>query len=164
VKQRLQMQDKHTATRYRNSFHAITTILKSDGISGLYRGWVAGLATYGPYCGVYFLLYESFKKRAAQMLQRTDIGFNAQLSCAAVAAAISAAVTTPLDVVKTRIQVQSASEQGAYKNISHAVMQMVRTEGLVVFTKGMQARILWMSPSVAITMAACMQIDRFTDR
>jgi hypothetical protein len=102
------------STSYTSSYHACRLILREDGVRGLYRGFGAGLATYGPYVSLYFALYEQWKA-AFQREQRllfgmldnpycgsTDLPFWVYLTGAASAAAVSAVLTCPLDVLKTR--------------------------------------------------------------
>jgi hypothetical protein len=52
-------------------------------------------------------------------------------------------VTTPLDVLKTRLMTQGTS--GRYKNIVDATLTIARTEGLGAFMSGWQPRLLWIS-------------------
>jgi hypothetical protein len=52
-------------------------------------------------------------------------------------------VTTPLDVLKTRLMTQGTS--GRYANLVDATLQIARTEGLGAFMSGWQPRLLWIS-------------------
>jgi hypothetical protein len=155
VKQRLQAQDITTAPehRYRHSLHTAATIVRTEGVLGLYRGFAAGLATYGPFCGLYFVLYEEGKQRLAAWQGRSTLG--AQLACGLVSGAIAAAVTNPLDVIKTRLQVHGRLSAHAYTGIGNALVRIVREEGWRAFGKGMQARVSWIAPGTAITIGAC---------
>lgn len=58
-------------------------------------------------------------------------------------AAPAGIVTTPLDVLKTRLMTQGTS--GRYKNLLDATMTIARTEGLSAFMSGWQPRLLWIS-------------------
>lgn len=42
--------------------HALQTIIKEEGLRGMYKGYMAALATYGPFVGFYFVAYEELKK------------------------------------------------------------------------------------------------------
>ncbi|CAN1268308.1 Protein MITOFERRINLIKE 1, chloroplastic [Linum perenne] len=57
--------------------------------------------------------------------------------CGALAGAISASLTTPLDVVKTRMMTQVSAGR-----VSDMVKQMLVEEGWVGFTRGMGPRVL----------------------
>lgn len=52
-------------------------------------------------------------------------------------------VTTPLDVLKTRLMTQGTT--GRYKNLVDATLTIARTEGMSAFMSGWQPRLLWIS-------------------
>lgn len=52
-------------------------------------------------------------------------------------------VTTPLDVLKTRLMTQGTA--GRYRNLVDATIQIARTEGLGAFMSGWQPRLIWIS-------------------
>lgn len=52
-------------------------------------------------------------------------------------------ITTPLDVLKTRLMTQGAS--GRYKNVFDAAVQIARNEGMAAFMSGWQPRFIWIS-------------------
>lgn len=60
VKERMQVQTKSTRqpVYYRNTAHAMRTIMKTEGLRGLYKGYVATLLSFGPFSALYFMLYE----------------------------------------------------------------------------------------------------------
>jgi len=72
-----------------------------------------------------------------------------------VAGAVGAAITCPLDVVKTRMQVRAAGDTTGYKTTAQAFKTILTQEGPKTFFKGLSARILWIAPGTAITIAAC---------
>ncbi|KAI7733901.1 hypothetical protein M8C21_031928 [Ambrosia artemisiifolia] len=59
----------------------------------------------------------------------------------AFAGAITGAVTTPLDVIKTRLMVQGSGNQ--YRSISHCVGTILKEEGPSAFLKGIGPRVMW---------------------
>ncbi len=119
VKQRVMIQVSHVTGPHlyypvRNSYEIFFDILRTDGFFGLYRGFGAALVTYAPFMGIYFATYEQLKSLSLLHLQEKtgreptsqDIPFFYHLCGAATAGAFAAAVSCPLDVVKTRIQVR----------------------------------------------------------
>lgn len=162
VKQRLQVQKTSLVSaaadtvKYKGSLHCIKTIIKEEGFLALWTGFLPALAVYCPFVGIYFMTYEQAKR----VFQKTrgyasvdDLPLPYQLVGAASAGAIAAAVTSPLDIIKTRIQVGSD-----YKGAVDAARRIWTEEGPRAFTKGMGARILWIAPATTITMAAYEQL------
>lgn len=198
IKQRMQIQrdsaikSSSDTTLYRSSVHAFRVILRDEGLRGLYRGFWAGLMTFGPYVSLYFMLYEQFKyallrtdTRSIPILNgvggvanpwlgraESELPFYTFLVGAGVSGGISAVLTCPLDVVKTRMQVQqrklshlapslsTASSTAAgttnttvyYRNWAHAFRSIYTTEGPRAFMQGVRPRALWMSLGTALTM------------
>jgi len=173
VKQRLQVQKQsHNAQvnishNYKGSMDAVKQIIKEDGFRGLFRGLGAGLLTFGPYVSLYFAFYEQFKLYCANQIFHSTVQslpFYVYLSSAALAGSLSAAVTCPLDVAKTRIQVQSKqsqqqhggiAQQLKYRNTLQALGVIVREEGYSALLRGIKPRILWMAGGTTVTMVAC---------
>ncbi|KAK6938284.1 Mitochondrial substrate/solute carrier [Dillenia turbinata] len=130
------------------SWQVLMRILEKDGILGLYAGYSATLLRNLP-AGV--LSYSSFEYAKAAVLSRTKQNHLEPLQsvcCGALAGAISASLTTPLDVVKTRLMTQGQGElinkvaAVMYTGVSSTVKQILREEGWVGFTRGMGPRVL----------------------
>jgi len=167
VKQRLQVQRSHASAemplKYKGSFHALTTIIREEGVLGLYRGFFTALATYGPLVGIYFATYEKLKAQIAEVRgypSVSELPFYYHLISGASAGAFAAAVTCPIDVVKTRVQVLSRDNPQEYSNAWRAVRTIFHKEGIGAFSKGMGARILWIAPGNAITISAYEQCKK----
>jgi hypothetical protein len=65
-----------------------------------------------------------------------------------VGRAISASITTPLDVLKTRLMMQARNEAVGkvaavmYGGVKYMIREILKEEGLVGFTRGMCPRVL----------------------
>ncbi|THU48322.1 hypothetical protein C4D60_Mb09t25010 [Musa balbisiana] len=59
----------------------------------------------------------------------------------AFAGALTGAITTPLDVLKTRLMVQGSANQ--YKGIISCAQAILKEEGPAAFFKGIGPRVLW---------------------
>jgi hypothetical protein len=155
IKQRMQMSNSNKTVAFNNSMQAASHILRTEGLRGLYRGSVAAIATFGPYVGLYFSAYEHLKTRYASFAKtpRENLSLPANLICALTASAASAFITCPIDVVKTNLQVYSVSE-GGHANTLDAIRSLYRQGGFSIFMRGWNARILWLAPGSAVTMAA----------
>ncbi|BAU02130.1 hypothetical protein LR48_Vigan10g121200 [Vigna angularis] len=130
------------------SWQVLVEILQNDGVMGLYAGYSATLLRNLP-AGV--LSYSSFEYLKAAVLQKTEknnLEPVQSVLCGALAGAISASVTTPLDVVKTRLMTQVRGEgvnkvaAVMYDGVSSTVKQILKEEGWVGLTRGMGPRVL----------------------
>uniref|UniRef100_A0A7S4KPT4 Mitochondrial carrier protein n=1 Tax=Paramoeba aestuarina TaxID=180227 RepID=A0A7S4KPT4_9EUKA len=171
VKQRAQAGEwRGEQGRMRASSREVSlSILRSEGLRGFYKGYSAALAVYLPFTGIYFMTYEEVKKISQKNYQKwksyqsenkyqkhfdaVELPFIGYLCSAAMAGGIAAAVTSPLDVVKTRLQLEKASLPDGYKGMKDAFVRIFKEEGPKAFGKGLLARILWITPGTAISMA-----------
>ncbi|KAL1218021.1 Protein MITOFERRINLIKE 1 [Cardamine amara subsp. amara] len=130
------------------SYQVLLKILEKDGILGLYAGYSATLLRNLP-AGV--LSYSSFEYLKVAVLEKTkqnNLEPLQSVCCGALAGAISASITTPLDVVKTRlmtqIHVEAVNKLGTamYSGVAGTVRQILKEEGWVGFTRGMGPRVV----------------------
>jgi len=147
VKQKLQVEESsHAESKYKNSTNAIKMIFREEGTRGLYRGYFANLSVFAPFSMIYFVAYEKLKLHFGH-------NYISYISSAFIAGVVASATTSPLDVVKTRLQVQSQHSAVQYSSIAQAIMRMLREEGLKVFSKGLLARVLWVASSTAVNLS-----------
>ena len=66
----------------------------------------------------------------------------------------AAYLTTPADVIKTRLQVEARKGQSSYTGIIHAFKTIWKEEGFKALFKGGPARIFRSSPQFAVTLAS----------
>jgi len=65
----------------------------------------------------------------------------------------AAYLTTPCDVIKTRLQVETRKGDTQYTSLRHCAQTVYKEEGFKAFFKGGPARILRSSPQFAFTLA-----------
>ena len=111
------------------TFRIFSTILYQEGIQGLYRGYKSTVLREIPFSLVQFPLWESLK---ALWSWRQDHVVDSWQSavCGAFAGGFAAAVTTPLDVAKTRIMLAKAGSSTATGNVLSALHGVWRMQGL----------------------------------
>ncbi len=63
MKERLQVQSLGQPYQYKGSIDGFRTILNQEGLRGLYKGYFATLASYGPFSALYFSIYEKARIR-----------------------------------------------------------------------------------------------------
>lgn len=73
--------------------------------------------------------------------------------CSATAAGFAALVTHPADVVKTRLQVLSGTQEGKSLTAVRVARQLLRQEGAAALLKGCAARIMTIAPGSALSWA-----------
>lgn len=107
-KQRLQL------GYYRGLRHCLSTVLRTEGVSAFYLSFPTTLAMNVPFAAVVVGVNDTARKA---LKPHGDYTLRTFMLSGAAAGAAAAAVTTPLDVIKTKLQTQvltpSASCQGA---------------------------------------------------
>jgi solute carrier family 25 (mitochondrial aspartate/glutamate transporter), member 12/13 len=121
---------------------------------GLYKGASACLLRDIPFSAIYFPAYAHLKKDYFKETPTHHLGVGQLLIAGAIAGMPAAYLTTPADVIKTRLQVEAKKGQTHYRNIAHAASTIWREEGLKAFFKGGPARIMRSSPQFGCTLAA----------
>ncbi|KAK0822288.1 mitochondrial aspartate-glutamate transporter agc1, partial [Friedmanniomyces endolithicus] len=76
------------------------------------------------------------------------------LTAGAIAGMPAAYLTTPCDVIKTRLQVEARKGDTKYTGLRHCATTVWKEEGLAAFFKGGPARIMRSSPQFGFTLAA----------
>jgi hypothetical protein len=112
LKTRLQLQGRHnnpyfnSGYNYRGTLDAARTIARVEGFSALFHGYKATLWRDLPFSALQFAFYEELRDRAKRYMGSNNIGLLLEIATAASAGGMAGVITTPLDVVKTRIQTQ----------------------------------------------------------
>ncbi|KAJ1673524.1 hypothetical protein EV182_005065 [Spiromyces aspiralis] len=100
-----QVQNADSAA-YRGVWGTLVKIWKDEGFTGYMRGNGTNVIRIVPYSAVQFASYEQFK-RLLMPEGATELDTPRRLTAGACAGLMSVAVTYPLDIVRTRISVQT---------------------------------------------------------
>ena len=119
---------------------SLRSIVAANGVAGLFVGYGSFLLRDLPFDAIEFAGYESMKTTWATLHSKSDVNGAEAAGIGAVAGAFAGAVTTPLDVVKTRLM---TSSPGTYRGVMHCVQKTVSEEGALAMFKGIQPRVLW---------------------
>jgi solute carrier family 25 S-adenosylmethionine transporter 26 len=150
VKQRAQ------ALQHPSSLAALTHILAQWHSRGylhvwreLYRGWSITIMREVPFTMIQFPLWEALKSyRCASTGQRTvSAGEGAVFG--SLAGAVAAGVTTPLDVLKTRMMLAAEKQP-----MGTMLGQILRESGPRAFFAGIGPRVFWISAGGAIFLGS----------
>lgn len=184
IKERLQVQSSHIPNNtnqgpipiYNGAFDAARKILHTDGFRGIYKGYFATLLSYGPFSALYFLFYEKSKQYVAEYshaklgrsndLNTGNMEFYELLACSAVAGSAASFLTSPLDLVRLRLQLHRGAGAGSsLKPVSGAkaktnaitalglLSNIYEVDGIRGLFRGVGARVLYFAPNMAVTMA-----------
>ncbi|XP_019507602.1 PREDICTED: S-adenosylmethionine mitochondrial carrier protein isoform X2 [Hipposideros armiger] len=109
--------------------HMLAASAGEVGIQGLYRGYKSTVLREIPFSLVQFPLWESLKALWSWRQHHVVDSWQSAV-CGAFAGGFAAAVTTPLDVAKTRIMLAKAGSSTASGNVLAALHGVWRTQGL----------------------------------
>ncbi len=150
VKQRAQ------ALQYPSSLSALQHILsqrQSRGVVGvwreLYRGWGITVMREVPFTIIQFPLWESMKAWRRQAYGHETVSAIEGGFFGSIAGAVAAGITTPLDVLKTRMMLARDKQ-----NMLPLLSQIVRESGPRAFFAGIGPRVLWISAGGAIFLGS----------
>lgn len=154
VKIRLQIQGELAKRSDAVPKRSAMWIIRNLGIMGLYKGASACLLRDGPFSAIYFPTYAHLKKDFFGESPTKKLGVLQLLTAGAIAGMPAAYLTTPCDVIKTRLQVEARKGEATYNGLVDAARKIYAQEGFKAFWKGGPARILRSSPQFGFTLAA----------
>ncbi len=187
IKERLQVQISNhdlqcKSNEYNGSVDALKKILRTEGLGGIYKGYGATLASFGPFSAFYFLFYEQlkslsrdfvpyYKSFANQFFKKGNMSLSENKSCqneqneipfpfvvlsSASAGAAASWITSPLDMAKLRLQIQRSaahsSNQPSHIGMKDCLSYIYKQDGLRGLFRGAGARVIHFTPATAISM------------
>lgn len=150
VKSRMQA----STTASKSFFLAAISLVKSNGIPGLYKGYKATLLRNIPSTMLRFVAFEEFRRFIVSdnnnnynYYYKSDLPLAQFLLAGALAGAIASGCTTPMDVLKTRFST-GRIPQGT--GILPALKNIANSEGIHGLYAGVRPRMLWSALSTGI--------------
>ncbi|CAN6339294.1 unnamed protein product [Urochloa humidicola] len=143
LKQRLQ------AGIFNNVGEAIVGTLQQDGPKGFFRGTGATLCREVPFYVAGMCLYAEAKK-AAQHVAKRNLEAWEIVAVGALSGGLAAVVTTPFDVMKTRMM---TAPPGTPVSMQTTVLSILGKEGPLGLFKGAIPRFFWIAPLGAMNFA-----------
>jgi len=146
--------DSHSPKpRYKGLIHGTTSIVREEGIRGIYRGLFPVMARQGANSAVRFTTYATLKQ-FVQGNTRPGQALPSSLTFAigAIAGLVTVYTTMPLDVIKTRMQTLQARTQ--YRNSFHCAYRIFTEEGITRFWTGTTPRLTRLVLSGGIVFTA----------
>ncbi|NXM41974.1 MFRN1 protein, partial [Gymnorhina tibicen] len=149
VKQRLQMFN----SPYTSVLGCVRAVQRTEGFGAFYRSYTTQLTMNVPFQAIHFITYELLQEH---LNPRREYNPRSHIVAGAVAGAVAAAATTPLDVCKTLLNTQentalsSLNIRGHLSGMANAFSTVYQLGGVPGFFKGVQARVIYQMPSTAI--------------
>ncbi|KAJ6653715.1 hypothetical protein lerEdw1_008786 [Lerista edwardsae] len=149
VKQRMQMYN----SPYQSVLACVRTVRRTEGWGAFYRSYTTQLTMNVPFQAIHFITYEFMQE---QINPHRQYNPRTHIVSGAVAGAVAAAATTPLDVCKTLLNTQenlalsSVNISGHLSGMANAFRTVYQLGGVAGYFKGVQARVIYQMPSTAI--------------
>lgn len=159
----LQLQGPGQNHAYQGMFPTILKMYRDEGWLGLFRGNTLNCIRIFPYSAVQFAVFEKFKEYflAQKAPGDKELHVYERLVAGSMGGIVSVAVTYPLDLVRARITVQTASLSKLNKGkrvqapgVWHTLREVYTKEGgFLALYKGIVPTTLGVAPYVAINFA-----------
>lgn len=120
------------------------------GVRGMYTGTVSTFMRDVPFSIVYFSLYGSFRRKLLD--EKGNISSLNALMASTGAGIVGASTSTPLDVIKTRLQATPPPGVEPYKGWLPTLNRIVAEEGAAGLFKGVGPRTIIISPLFGIAL------------
>lgn len=149
IKTRMQTSTYGDLTR--SSLAGAKRVLADEGIRGFYRGFGTTIMREIPFTSLQFPLYELLKSKLSKALGNRTLHAYEAAVCGSFSGGVAAALTTPLDVLKTRVMLdmRDPSKQ-SMPSIPARLQQIYATEGMRALFAGVVPRTLWISAGGAV--------------
>jgi len=147
VKQKMQVGAYPSMTK------CVRGIMAEAGAMGFFTGYLTTVAREIPFSAIQFPLYEASKKAWGDWQGRPVNALQASL-CGSVCGGFSAAVTTPLDVTKTRLMLGKDKDGVPYKGMLSTMGRIYTSEGAGALFSGIVPRVFWISIGGAVFLGA----------
>ncbi|XP_037892696.1 S-adenosylmethionine mitochondrial carrier protein homolog [Glossina fuscipes] len=128
-----------------SSLQILWTAYKNEGLrQGLYRGFGSTIMREIPFSLIQFPLWEYFKLQWSPATGLELTPFSVAL-CGAIAGGISSGLTTPLDVIKTRVMLAERNSLIVKLTIPQVLSSILREKGFKGLFAGFIPRVLWIT-------------------
>ncbi|KAG1487641.1 hypothetical protein G6F46_012628 [Rhizopus delemar] len=148
---------------YTSLSQAFTSIVRTDGIRGLFAGYGATFIRDAPFAGIYLFFYEGFKSWAndyADSHQKPIANALVNLGSGVAAGMAATCTTQPFDMLKTRMQLKPV----IYKNLLQSAKKVYLEEGIMGFFDGISVRLIRKPLNSAISWTIYEEVVRWYNR
>ncbi|KAM8864005.1 mitochondrial glutamate carrier 1-like isoform 2-T2 [Spinachia spinachia] len=126
-------------------------LLRTKGVTGLYRGLGATVMRDIPFSVVYFPLFAHLHQLGKHSPEDLSVPFYWSFMSGCLAGSVAAVTVSPCDVIKTRLQsLRKGAHEESYNGVVDCVRKILRKEGPGAFLKGASCRALVIAPLFGI--------------
>ncbi|KAL4734844.1 mitochondrial thiamine pyrophosphate carrier 1 [Aspergillus similis] len=142
-----------TGPVYKGTLSTIKTILREEGLTGLWKGNIPAELLYVCYGGIQFTTYRTTTQLLAQLgPHRLPQPVESFIS-GALGGGVATAATYPLDLLRTRFAAQGSGDNRVYGSLFASLRDIARAEGTVGFFRGCSAAVGQIVPYMGLFFA-----------
>lgn len=113
----------------------VSEIYKHEGVRGFYKGYFTSVITYVPTSGIWWLSYDFYCDTLSELAPASLPRLSLQCMSALLSAVSTTILTTPMDAIRARIQVEN-------EQFLVTAQTLWREERLRIFAKGLSPRLI----------------------
>lgn len=150
-------------SKYRNTFHAFATIVRQEGVRGLWTGVGPTVQRAAVLTATQIPSYDHTKHTLINH-QIMKEGPALHVASSFTAGFVTACTTSPFDVVKTRVMNQAKDNLGrptVYKNALDCILKVIKHEGVFGLYKGFIPNWMRIGPHTVVTFFVFEQLRKF---
>ncbi|KAL5338904.1 mitochondrial carrier domain-containing protein [Aspergillus crustosus] len=143
----------HNGPVYKGTLSTLKTILREEGITGLWKGNIPAELMYVCYGALQFTTYRSATQLLSQLDPHRLPPPLESFIAGALAGGVATASTYPLDLLRTRFAAQGSGTHRVYGSLFSSIRDIARLEGTAGFFRGCSAAVGQIVPYMGLFFA-----------